>query len=450
MINFSQKQLDFLRAELKDYNILQGTTASGKTFVVNLKWYQLICSAKKDSLFLQSGNTSETLFDNVTAQLLKLDKGINWLEYRAVEGRKRIVVRTGTQVVCIGANDELAKDRVQGKNIDGWYGDEITKQPKSFVEMADSRCRMEIDGRLIQSPIIFTLNPDSPKHFIKEQYIDNAKNINARNWYFDFKDNPIITQEYLNKLKGRYSGLFFQRMIEGKWAIAEGIIFNEFSRSLHCKKEFDINRIISYYIGIDWGYDNPMALVLMGLTGDNQYYCLDEISIREQLVDNKLKEIIENKGWFDLKIKISSAYGDPSRPDLISVFEKLTGIQTLPANNDVIEGIQEIQSYLKMRKNGECGIYFNEFNCNNLIGQIEGYIWKKNKTGVSNDEPVKVDEHSIDAIRYVVYSRKVDENKKLQMPVNNYDNDVYNPISFLRQQRYAKFNEVIKANGRIN
>ena len=399
---FSPKQIDFLIEPLHDFNVLSGVTGSGKSFAANLKWYETIVSAPKNSIFIQSGNTEDSLYDNITKSLLEdIDFSVNALDYRAIANKRRIIVKaTNTQVLCVGASTENAQNRIQGKSVRGWYADEVVKQPKSFVDMANSRCRQEKDGKIVWYPRMWTCNPDHSQHFIKKDFIDNQE-IDVKNWYFGFWDNPLMTQEFIDGLGMSVSGVFKERMFYGKWVAAEGAIFTGFSRDEFVVNEFPKGRIVEYCIGIDWGWEHPMAIVLMGITGDNQYYVIDEIHESHLLVDKALVSMIQDR-WG--AYNISQVFCDPSRPEYIYQLDNHFGhkLQIVGAANDVIEGIQELQKLMVKRGNGEYGIYFMD-NAVNCINNCEGYRWKPNSP---KDEPIKIDDDAVDAIRYVVYSKR--------------------------------------------
>jgi PBSX family phage terminase large subunit len=390
----------------------------------------MICRAGQGKKFLLSGNTQESLYDNVIAELLEFDRGIDNLEYTTVANRQRLIVKgSGTRVKCIGANNEKAQDRIQGGNEDGWYADEVIKQPKSFVEMADSRCRYEKDGKLVTSPIIWTFNPDSPSHYIKLNYFDKIKDLNGQEIFFDFKDNPLIYDEvsgewksnYVDKLEKRFSGIFKERMYYGRWSLAEGVIYDKFNRNEHVVKTYPKKQIKEYLLGVDWGYakDHPLAVLLIGVT-DTAYYIIDELYVEHQLIDESLKQIMIDKGWFKLpyyetdkfksftdkyEIKPSYAYADSARPDYINLFTRLMGITCLGGLKDVDEGIQAVQRKLVKRDDKTYGLYICE-NCVDTIREFELYRWDtKLSTGEGKDIPVKKDDHCPDALRYVIYTR---------------------------------------------
>jgi PBSX family phage terminase large subunit len=400
---FSAKQLEFIQTPPVDINILSGVTGSGKSFPTNIYLYYLINKSSHKSKFIFSGNTFESLYDNVIDPILEMDYGIGALQFKNVANRPRITVKaTKTHVICVGADNERAKDRIQGKpEIDGWYGDEVVKQPKSFVEMALSRLRKEDNGKIVVTPAWWTCNPDSPSHYIKTDFIDKGLKASVRNWSFGFWDNPLMTQEYIDKQVQRFSGVFYERMILGKWVSAEGQIYAGFSRADHIQEPPD-KGIKEWIIGIDWGWDNPMALLLIAVDYDNRFYVVDEIYERERNIDVGLRNLIESKGWF--KKGVSWSYGDPSRPDSINLFYQVTGIRCLPAANDVYDGIQAVQRRLVDRGDGSRRVYVSS-KCINTLKEIENYRWSRTKDDKGRDQPIKEDDHTVDALRYAIFTR---------------------------------------------
>lgn len=409
---FSQKQAKFYYGSLKSFNILWGKTGSGKSFVTNLKLYKMMCEGETPRKFILSGNTNESLYDNVVAELLKFDIGYNWLEYKMVANRQRLICKhNGTRAKCIGANNDKAQDRIQGGNEDLWYADEVVKQPKSFVEMALSRVRYEKDDMLMSAPVIWTLNPDAASHYIKTDYIDKIKLIKGVETFYDFRDNPLMYDEktkefkgtFIKELKNKFSGVFALRMIEGKWANAEGCIFSEFLRDRHVVDVLPDMK--EYFLCSDWGYKNPMVYLLVGVTGDDEYYVVDEYVQRQQLVDESLRVQLVNQ--FPQYRFNTDCFCDPSRPEQIRQLQDLfPELNVCAAENDVMDGIQEVAKYFKMRDNGKYGLYIHS-RCVNTITELENYRWRENKTGAQRpDEPLKEVDHCMDSLRYGIYSRR--------------------------------------------
>jgi PBSX family phage terminase large subunit len=407
----SQKQNEALNSELAKFNIFSGVTGSGKSLITNLKVMKTLLepSIKDGDLVLFSGNTSESLYDNVIKPIIQVDP-VGLFTYSNKAGHQRLYFNSGkkkVEISCVGANNERAQDRVQGKNVALWLADEIVKQPKSFVEMALSRCRRVEGDRMTTTPVIWTCNPDHPEHFIKKDYIDNPE-IEVKNWFFGFEDNPTINDDYIADVKRRYSGVFYQRMIEGKWVAAEGSIFTNFEPSFHIVNE--LPPMIDYFMGIDWGYNNPTAMVLFGIDKDNVYYAIDEWYQAGRLVDVAMVNELRQRGWDKLgprKTPPSYVYADSEDPASCDAFRRFSNWVVVPASKpagSVVDGIRIFQELLQKQGNGKARFYIHS-KCSNLISQIGSYRWKTVR-GVDKDEPVKENDHAVDAARYVIFSRE--------------------------------------------
>lgn len=390
MIEWSDKQKSFFANSEHSFNILSGSVSSGKTYISNLRWYKHICEAPKGSLLVMIGKTSESLRDNCIRYLMEMDNGFTLDETKMP---MRLHCRSNdVEVACAGGDNERAWQRIQGKTTAGAYFDEATTLPQSLVQNIAKGCRHA--GRVW--PKFMTCNPDHPSHYIKQRYIDNSK-IDKRVWYFGLPDNPSLTPEYIEEVKQLYTGALYERMILGKWVQSEGVIYNEFDRNRHLFTDIK-NTIKEHIIGIDWGYENPLAIVLMAVDYDGNYYELDEIYERQQHIDDSLKAYMKSKGWLDLKPRLSYGYADTNRPDQIQLMQRLLNIPVMGAVKDVEPGINCVNGMFKQNK-----LLTHKTKCPNTLRERESWCWKDNK---KKDEPVKEDDHLMDAERYAIYTRE--------------------------------------------
>jgi hypothetical protein len=79
--------------------------------------------------------------------------------------------------------------------IGGWDADEITLHPESFVKQAINRMSLP------NARAYWTTNPDSPFHFIKTEFIDQAPVKGFKTWHFNIDDNLSLTEQYKSNLK---------------------------------------------------------------------------------------------------------------------------------------------------------------------------------------------------------------------------------------------------------
>ncbi len=68
-------------------------------------------------------------------------------------------------------------------------------------------------------------------------------------------------------------------------------------------------------------------------------------------------------------------------------------------------------------------------DCPNLIREIESYVWDSKSSEKGEDKPMKKDDHSVDSVRYAVYSHKIsvydyDAHSKMQQ---NWMQNKYQP-----------------------
>ena len=396
----SPKQIDFIINSTHSFNISSGVASSGKTFANNLRWYEFMRNhVEPGSLVMMSGKTKETLYDNVVREIEKLDDcgciGIQKSPLRLYMPDRKI------EAACVGADDESSWGRIQGKTVAGWYADEIVEHPESLVNIAVKSCRQ--GGR--SRPKFWTCNPDNPNHFVKKNYIDNPE-IDKKNWFWGFKDNPTLEREYIRELEHTLTGVFKERLFYGRWVAAEGNIFSNFDPSFHVVDKHP--EIVEYYASFDWGFNNPLAALLIGVDSDDVFYVLDEFYERGRLVDESLNQELREKGWDKLgprKEMPYQCYYDVESPSDAQRMLQM-GWNMVPAvkhPGSVNESIKATQQRFQVGENGRAKLYILG-KCTNTIGEVMGYQWRAVK-GAVKDEPVKKNDHAVDCLKGFVYSR---------------------------------------------
>ncbi len=76
-------------------------------------------------------------------------------------------------------------------------------------------------------------------------------------------------------------------------------------------------------------------------------------------------------------------------------------MKPIDADNSVEEGIYNMTSEMKR------GMLYICQECKNTIREIESYVWDPKAAEKGYDEPLKRDDHTIDALRYVINTHKV-------------------------------------------
>lgn len=358
----SQKQKSYIANSNHSFNIAEGAISSGKTLAQICRWYLHIKEVPDGCLLMMSGKTGESLYDNVIRDLLKMDTRRD-LVYTTRP--QRIVVRSrGIEIACVSAHDESSWGSIQGKTVAGWLADEITRHPRSFVNMAIPRCRQ--GGKIW--PKFWTCNPEFPEHFIKKDFIENGK-LDIRSWHFVLDDNPVLSAEYVTELKNAYRGVFYDRYILGKWVMAEGSVYDDFDREVHVV-ERTIGEGWRRIRGIDFGYTNAFVCLFGALDEDNRLYIYDEHYRPKMLIKDHAATIRRREGSFSFTV---ADHDSQDSAELLS-----HGISTRPAQKDVVRGIQKVKARLLVRADGRSRLAISP-KCKNLIREFGSYRWAEPK-----------------------------------------------------------------------
>lgn len=136
--------------------------------------------------------------------------------------------------------------------------------------------------------------------------------------------------------------------------------------------------------GQDFGFNNPSALVRVEIYEGAVY--VDEILYQSKLTTNDLIET-----YRDLKINHNLIYCDSAEPKTIEEITR-AGYNAKPSIKDVYVGIQKLKSM---------PLYVTQSSVN-ILKEIKSYKWKKDKNDKVLDEPIKLHDHSMDAMRYAV------------------------------------------------
>ena len=200
-------------------------------------------------------------------------------------------------------------------------------------------------------------------------------------WYVD---NPFLDEEYIQTLEKliEQDEAFYRIYALGEYAEIKNKIYSNYTITNEVPTAFD-----EIIYGLDFGYNNPTACLRIGIK-DNNIYILDELY--ERYKTNQ--ELIEMLRDFVTEPN-APIYCDSAEPQRIQELIQ-AGYYAMPSDKSVKDGID----FIKRHK-----IYISE-NCANTIKEIESYKWREDKEGNLLEEPVKFMDHTMDALRYAVYT----------------------------------------------
>nr|UCS96242.1 MAG: terminase large subunit [Caudoviricetes sp.] len=384
MIRYTPKQRELLRLwkknQLKRINLLEGSVSSGKTWVSLVLWAFWVAEMPKDKLYLMCAKSLTTLKRNCLILLQELVGERNFLfSISAKEG-----YLFGRRVLFEGANDARSESKIRGMTLQGAYCDELTQFPQDFFTMLLSRLR--VPG----AKLIATTNPDSPNHWLMTDYIKRADELDFLDVKFTVDDNTELPADYVDNIKKEYVGIFYDRFILGLWVMAQGRIYPMYDNTVET-----VDRPYEKYIvSMDYGTQNPTAMLLWGLCKGvwyavREYYHSGRETNRQMTTGQYHDELDRLVGG----LPVSKLIIDPSATPFIAEVNQRKRYKVWRANNDVMDGIQHTAQVLAEKK-----ILFNDC-CTRTIEEFALYRWDE-KSAV--DQPIKESDHAMDACRYFV------------------------------------------------
>ena len=384
MLELTNKQKEFWRCANHRWNIKQGATRSGKTYLDYYMIPKRIRACTGAGLIVLLGNTRGTLNRNILEPM----RGIWGDTLVGTIGSDNTVNLFGRKCHALGADKVSQVSKLQGAGIEYCYGDEVTTWNAEVFTMLKSRLdkpNSKFDG---------TCNPDSPNHWFK-QFLDSDADIFQQHYTID--DNPFNSPDFVENLKREYAGtVYYDRYILGNWALAEGLVYPMFSVEKNVVMEMPENG--DYYISVDYGTVNPCAMLLWGVNNRNktatciEEYYFDSRARKKQRTDEEHYAALEELAG---ERHIQNVVVDPSAASFIEVIRRHGRYPVQKAKNDVLDGIRLTGSLM------EAGHIKIHHSCNNFIRELQSYCWDNNAT---EDQVIKDMDHACDSARYLFYT----------------------------------------------
>ena len=340
---FSEKSWDFIRYP-STIDILEGTARSSKTTSLLFKFGLKVNNSSYNQHFISASDAvtaRRNLIDNERG-FLDLFAGYakvgtdpkkgNHLIFKDAEGREKIIY-------ILGFGDAGRWRTVLGSTMGCGLIDEINLATQDFINEV-FRAFASLDDWYLGA----TLNPDNPDKEIYTNLINKCRPVkkwvhdipneiitelktqkitlkNAIYWHFNFRDNPVMTEEKIDNFKSVYppDSFYYKSKIEGIRGVAEGVIFAKcmgdflFDGEL-IKENLINNHYIRYSIGVDLGNNEIRHGTILTFTGVTARYMdghfIDTYECTSTETNQLVNEIaLKVKEWLDKVVDWSRVDG---------------------------------------------------------------------------------------------------------------------------------------------
>lgn len=314
--------------------------------------------------------------------------------------------------IAVGGMDKAT--RIMSTEYDVIYVQEAIELTEDDWEALTTRLR---NGVVSFQQIIADTNPSTPTHWLKAR-CDRGATVLLESRH---EENPLIFGEdglptevggaYLAKLDA-LTGVRKARLRDGLWIAAEGIIYEDWDPAVHLVDRFDIPQSWSRYWVVDFGYTNPFVLQRWAQDPDGRLYMYAERYLTKTLVEDHARAVLA-------EVKVAGEWVEP-RPRAIicdhdaedrATLNRHLGLSTVAATKTVSDGIQAVQSRLRVAGDGKPRLFLLRDSAKPIDAELDdckkptctaaefpGYVWDGN----GKEQPVKEDDHGMDCVRYVV------------------------------------------------
>ena len=331
------------------------------------------------------------------------------------DNRRSYRYPNGSMIVCGGMD---MATRLFSTRYDGIFCNELIEFDSGDFETL-LRCLRSFVMPFRQ--ILSDTNPGPPTHWIKQR-AESGKMTLLETWH---RDNPyywdLATNDYTpegreyiqNTLAPGLTGVRRDRLLLGKWASAEGVVYEDWSEDIHHIKTevapFKLYASARRLWSVDFGYwPDPFVWQEWLIDGEGRMYLIREIYQTKRRVEELCKDIITLTAGSPKPTDIVADHDGNGRATL----EHFFGMSVTPAYKKITDGIQAVMGRLQTQGDGlprlmiVRGATWKRDQALKKLGkptttadEFLGYIWHpKHK----KDLPLDRDNHGMDALRYAV------------------------------------------------
>lgn len=237
---------------------------------------------------------------------------------------------------------------------------------------------------------LFASTPQGFNHFY-DLYNLELTDKEFKSFHFTSWDNPYIPKDEIEKAKASLPQDRFLQEYEASFQKTQGLVYKEFSRDKHLYEELFKGNYDKLGC-VDFGYRNPAAVLDIRFDGETIY--VENEWYKRERTDIQIAEYVA-------LCKFKAVYPDP---------ENAAGIEELRRKNvnvkEVVKGSGSIKAGIQMIREMllRNDLKINK-RCVNLISEFESYSYDDDKGERNeNENPVKMNDHALDALRYIVSS----------------------------------------------
>jgi len=199
--------------------------------------------------------------------------------------------------------------------------------------------------------------------------------------------NPGFPEDEFERARRTLPAWQFRMFYLAEWDRPAGLVYADVSDESWLPELPTDASHWDWYAGLDFGYNNPTAVVYAVLSPDDVLYVADEYY-------ESGRTDAENARLATRPAKLARAWGDPSAPEAIEEFKQHHWPIMSCARHDPKAGIVEVLERIKTGR-----LRFVRGRLSELPREMDSYVWDDKRP----DVVVKANDHACDALRYLCW-----------------------------------------------
>ena len=405
------RQREFFESKAR-HTAYGGARGGGKSWAIRRKLVLLALHYPNLQLLLLRRTLSELTENHVRALQTELSGFVDYNQTQRV-----FTFPNGSRIKLGYCDNEQDVYCYQGQEYDVIAMEEATQFTESqmqFLSTCNRTVRTDFTPRMY-----YTCNPGGVGHgWVKRLFIDRRYRGSERAEDYVFiparvTDNPFLMRDkhYQTTLENLPEPLR-RAYLDGDWDVLAGQYFGEFSRNRHVVDPFTIPKSWRKFRAMDWGYNDPCAVLWFAVAPGGRVYAYREYYERKVLSSETARRIRQLTDEETIAYTAASPDAWQSRgmsgsQDLsgMSIAEVFAhgGVPLIRADNARIPGWQRVREYLAEADDGLPRLLIFR-TCENLIRTLPMLTFDEH---FSEDVSAHCEDHAPEALRYGLMSRPV-------------------------------------------
>lgn len=196
------------------------------------------------------------------------------------------------------------------------------------------------------------------------------------------------------------------------------------------------NQRFDWMAGVDWGYEDPLVVLLIARTPNDDIYVIDEMYLRHHAPSEAARKVLKRFPMLSVRMddptysehEVAPCFCDPSDPAAVREFQ-MVNLVASARHYQIQEGVSLIRRFLSPPGSNRPKLFIHE-RCVQLRGEMNRYHIKD-----GTDRPEDMDNHGPDALRYAIQGTfapnpiKINQTVKWEPPQTpiSPDLDIYIP-----------------------